>query len=197
MGILDGLPKNAAETREALRWADAVFKRQTARRPFTRAQKRIFDLLNEGLTLATIAGVTRDELDALLAMGGSQLQAGDYEAAQSTLTGLLALDPKEERAHYLLGVCCQAQGAHELAGRCYLKFLAFDATNPQGYLRLGECFIANGEIEGARGCFEQAKLMAARASAPNPAVAAHADAMLARLPAPTPDPDRPRQPAGA
>ena len=184
MAILDGLPRDGAEMRQALGMADALVRRLVQQKRLTPGQKRLMDLLNEGVSMAAIAGITRAELDGLLAAGGRQLQAGDHEAAQGTLSGLLSLDPTNEKAAYLLGVSCQAQGAYELAGQFYIQFLAFDATNPQGYLRLGECFAANGEPEGARGCFEAAKLMGADDGKADPAVKAHADAMLFRLPAP-------------
>ena len=180
MSILDGLPTDEQELREALAVATAILEGTLRRRKPTPRQRQTLDLIDKGLSLSDIYGITQAETDAVMAVGCRQMQVGDHAAAMDTFTGLVRLDPTNASAVYALAASCQAQGVYDVAGKIYIQFLALDATNPQGYLRLGECFLANREHEAARSCFEAAKMLTARGK-PDPAVVAHADAMIATL----------------
>ena len=67
---------------------------------------------------------------------------------------LTLLDPLDSRVLYVLGSTYQAENNLPAAARFYLQFLAFDATNADGYLRLGECFLAAKEFEEADQTFK-------------------------------------------
>lgn len=181
MAILDGLPKTKAETERTLAIATKVFESGLAKAKLTSGQRRVLDLMKKGLSMADIAGISKEERDACLALGCRQLQVGDLVNAEATLLGLVQIEPSDERAIYALAATYQAQRKYEVAGRLYLQFLALDATNPQGYLRLGECFMGAREPEGARGCFEAAKVLNNKGRK-DPSVAVLADQMLALLP---------------
>ena len=177
--ILDGLPKSEAEMKQAHLGSSILLGEYIAgAKELSPKAKSIFEALGEGLSLADIMKISKQEREALLVQGYRQLQHGDHAGAQNTLTTLYHLEPTDERVVYALAAAYQAQEQYATAGKLYLTFLALDATNPQGYLRLAECFMANREFDEARAHFEAAKVQAAGTKAAA-AVSAHADAMLA------------------
>lgn len=177
MSILDGFPKNEQEFNEVLRLASKIVEPAFATAKLNARDSSIFDLLKEGLSFADICQITKEERDALLARGCQQLQVGDVQAAQDTLTMLIQLEPSDERVIYALAATFQAQANYPTAGKLYVQFLSLDATNPDGYLRLGECFLANREQDGARACFETAKILLGRGKG-RPDRIAYADRMI-------------------
>lgn len=183
MAILDGLPRDAGEARQTVLLASGLFERELGRRDPSPRLRSVVDLLREGLSFADIYEITAEERDAVLLTACRQLQSGNAEGAKPLLTQLVMLEPTDERAIYALATAHQALGEAVVAGKLYLHAIALDATNPEGYLRLGECFLADREVEGARGCFEAAKVLAA--GGPKAAEqTAYADKMLAALPLP-------------
>ncbi|KAB0676859.1 tetratricopeptide repeat protein [Aureimonas leprariae] len=143
-------------------------------------QKSIVELMGEGLSLADIFGITKDELDALVNQACLFIQAGDTAKARDVLTKLAQLEPTDERGSYLLGTTFQMEGDLERAVFFYTRFLALDATNPEGYLRLGECLMTAGERNEATAAFRTA-LDFAREGKGRPGNAEHAEQMLGLL----------------
>lgn len=178
--ILDGLPKSEAEIREIQESSAALVGQYMASAELTPKSREIFERLGGGESLADIMGITKEQRDALLVQGYRQFQGGDIAGAQNTLTQLYHFEPTDERVIYALAATYQAQEKYAEAGKLYVTFLAFDATNPQGYLRIGECFLANREFDDAKAYFEAAKIQAA-GTKEAPAVNAHADSMLSVL----------------
>lgn len=183
MSILDGFPTSAADARHIAAAAGIVFEEMFDERSASPRAQSVTALLREGLSLADIFSITKDERAAVLLLACRKLQAGDVAGAKPLLTQLVQLEPTDPRALYALALAYQAGGDPVLAGKLYLYAIAFDATNPDGYLRLGECLLANREVEAARGCFEGAKVLASGGHG-TPAQAAHADRMIATLPPP-------------
>lgn len=179
--ILDGLPKTDAEMREITVAAATAFSEFLATNEgVTPKARSIVAALDQGLSLADVLGITKEQREAVLVQGFQQLSHGDHAGAQNTLSMLYHLEPTDERVIYALAATHQAQEDYAVAGKLYLNFLALDATNPQGYLRLAECFMANREIDEARAYFEAAKVQAAGTPAA-PDVDAYADRMTAAL----------------
>ena len=183
MGLLDGMPTSLADVQRSSMATAGLLARLFERHPdlpprFEAACKAMV----EGQTPAMVIGLDRKEIDALLALGGKYLQVGQIEQSKEWLSLVCTLDPLEQRALYLLGVACQTSGEYGLAAQMYIRFLALDATNPEGYLRLGECFLANAEPDQARGCFEMAGHLCGKGHGTDKA-REHAERMLAALPA--------------
>lgn len=177
MSILDGLPTDAAEYRAAMEKVIPRMAQGLEEIGLTKAQRGVLELMSEGLSLADIKGVTKEERDALLAHGLQFLRVGDIAKARDVLIGLYQIEPMDERVIYALGASYQAEGDLARAGKLYVHFLALDATNPEGHLRLGECFLANGEIESAIESFEIARALLAKGKG-DPASTGHAEKML-------------------
>lgn len=178
--LFDGLPRTEAEMREVHRASAAMIGAYAASGKLSPKAQSIFDALDEGLSLADVMNITKEERDALLVQGTRLLQVGDLDGAQEMLLMLYRLEPMDERAVYALAATFQAKQEYAYAAKLYLVFLALDATNPQGYLRLGECLMANREFDEAGAYFEAAKTLAAGTRSET-AVNAHADAMLGAL----------------
>lgn len=160
-----------------------VFEQFFQGRPASPRVESVVKLLNEGLSLADIFSITRQERDAVLLLACRHLQAGDVKSALPLLNQLVQLEPTDRRAIYALGVAYQSTGDAVLAGKLYLHAVALDATDPEGYLRLGECLLANREVEAARGCFEGARVLASSGHG-TAAQVEHADRMISTLPPP-------------
>lgn len=177
--ILEGLPTKPQL--DQMQRANAVMLEGLLESPDLPApSRRMIELMGEGLSQADILGITKQERDAVFTKGVWQLQQGDIEGGRNTLSVLYRLEPTDERVIYALATSYQAQEDYVTAGRLYLHFLAFDATNPQGYLRVAECFIGNGEIVEARELLEGAKVQAAGTPAQSE-VDTYADSLLASL----------------
>lgn len=181
MGLLDGMPTSLDDHKRGALATAGLFARFFQRHSDAPEFEAACRSMMEGLTPATMAGIDRQEIDALLALGGKYLQAGQLDQAKEWLGMAATLDPFEERASYMLGVACQMRGEYRDAARMYVKFLALDATNPQGYLRLGECLLANGEQDKARACFELADDLCGKGHG-SAGARDHARHMLAAMP---------------
>ncbi|RVU14209.1 tetratricopeptide repeat protein [Methylobacterium oryzihabitans] len=183
MSILDGMPQSDADMKFIVASASTIVETVLGLSAKTPRAQSILEAMREGLSLADILKIPKEERDALLAQGIRQMQVGDVAGAQATLTTLYYLEPLDARAIYALATTYQAQGNYGAAGKLYAGFLALDATNADGYLRLAECFMANRETEQARACFEVGKGEAVSAGQADRV--AHADRMLALLGGPT------------
>lgn len=177
--ILEGLP-NKAQLDQMQQASVAMLEGLLESPELPAPSRRMIALMGEGLSQADIRGITKQERDAVFTKGVWQLQQGDIEGGRNTLSVLYRLEPADERVIYALATSFQAQEDYVTAGRLYLHFLAFDATNPQGYLRVAECFMGNGEATEARELLEAAKIQAAGTPA-QAEVDTYADSLLASL----------------
>lgn len=179
MSILDGMPTSEADMKEVVARSSTIVENVLGLAKMSPRAQSIIAAMKEGLSLADIAKISKDERDALLVQGIRQMQSGDVAGAQNSLTMLHYLEPLDERVIYVLATTYQAQENYAAAGKLYVTFIALDATNPDGYLRLGECFLANREFDRARACFEVGKGEAQSAARAD--LVAHADRMLALI----------------
>lgn len=180
--ILDGLPRTQTELQEAHLASAIVFGESVAEADLTPRSRSIVEAMGQGLSLGDALGISLAERDALLVHGFRQLQQGDAAGAQVTLTQLYHIEPTDERVIYALAATYQTQEQYAAAAKLYLCFLAYDATNPQGYLRIAECFLAVREYPEAEAYIEAARVQAAGTPAQDE-VGRHADALSAAIPA--------------
>ena len=117
------------------------------------AAAKAFELMREGLSLADIIGITKQQRDALLAQGGRLLQLGEIGKARDVFLQLYRLEYTDERAIYGLATTYQLEGDFATAAKLYVMFMAYDATNPEGHLRLAECLLGAKEYEKAEAFF--------------------------------------------
>jgi len=176
--ILDGLPGSEQEMRDVWKFAEPFIKEGLENLNLSPKRQSILDLLKEGLSVADIVDISKEERDAMLLQGYKFIKQGDLNKAEDWLFGLFQLNQLDERVIYALAVAIQAKGDFARAAKLYVTFLALDATNAEGYLRLGECFLSAKEYDNAQACFKVAKAECDRGNG-NAQAAAHATQMLA------------------
>lgn len=157
MSILDGLPKSEAEWKRAIEIATPLYEYIEKNFEFTPEQRKVWQLTNEGIPLADILGITKEEREAVLAHACKLIKKGQYEEARNLLLQLVKLYPYDARVVYTTGITLQLEGNAAAAGKVFVQAIAMDATNPEGYLRLGECFLVEREYQNAAAMFEGAE----------------------------------------
>lgn len=162
MGLLDNLPKSGEDLIEQLKVSATMMDEIWNRRTHTPKEESIMQMMREGLSFADILNLTKEQRDAIFAHGAKYFQIGELDKATEWMMMLYTMEPLEERALYVLGMIQQTRGKLAEAVQLYVRFLALDATNPEGYLRLGECFLAAREFENAVASFESAKTLCGR-----------------------------------
>lgn len=157
MSILDGMISSEDEMKTALTIAATTMDMVLSQVEMSPNARKVLDLMGEGLSLADIFDITREQREALMALGAQLLKTGDTEKARIVLSRLHLLEPMDARPIFLLAVASQMDGAYADAGKLYVQFLARRATHVDGYLRLGECFLGNGELAEGLNCFRTAR----------------------------------------
>jgi tetratricopeptide (TPR) repeat protein len=178
MSILDGMISSQAELAQVLGTSLAVTNHILKDVPFSEGARSVLELMGEGLSLADIFDITKEERDLVFANACRMVQTGERDKARDLLIRLNQLEPMDERPIYVLATIFQMEGKVETAGKLYVHFLALDATNVNGYLRLGECLLAAREVENAIAIFETAINLIAKGKG-SPAAREHATKMLA------------------
>jgi tetratricopeptide (TPR) repeat protein len=177
MSILDGMPRSAEEVNTAVEMAVKMTDRYLGSMELTSQSQEVVELLKQGLSLADIYAISKEERDALLQRGYQYIRAGQLDKARAWLLGLYQLETLDPRVIYALGATLQLQGDVASAAKLYVCSIALDAENPEGYLRLGECLLSAREYRSAFECFQLAKKLC-DAGQGNAKAAAHAGKML-------------------
>jgi len=160
MSILDGMAKSKEEMESSVEIFQETLKAIELSPEVDPVLKKLLGGLQSGNTVAEMAGITREEMEALFNHGCECMLSSQLEEATAIMTKLCLIDSIDPRYYYVLGGIHQLQGKYEIAGKLYVYALAFDATNPDTYLRLGECFLAAGEYQNALASFEGARIFA-------------------------------------
>jgi tetratricopeptide (TPR) repeat protein len=115
------------------------------------------------LTIQRLSQVAPDSLWKSLAAAEAYESQGSYTEAVGEYRYVLALDPNRTRIHYRLGRTILAQSRQnnsiELKAEALKEFqreLVLDPTNANAAYELGESGRSTGQLEEARGYFEQA-----------------------------------------
>ncbi len=78
------------------------------------------------------------------------LERGDYKNAETLLTQLAAVDPKDARIQYDLGFTEEHNGEEDAAAMAYTAAITADATLPEPRVALGLLEARRGQTEAAR-----------------------------------------------
>jgi tetratricopeptide (TPR) repeat protein len=179
VSILDGMP-SAAKIKEVIEYAMPIAKNMIEAMGGGPKEQRILELMQQGMTLAEIYGLTQDDCDAIYARAHQLLQAGDVEKGRHLLSLLAQLDPFDMRVVYAFALIHQEEGNVSAAAKLYMRFLALDPTNVDAHLRIGECFLSAREYDNAIERFKFAREQCDLGKG-SPEAAAHADKMLAHI----------------
>ena len=123
-----------------------------------------------GETIAQARGLSREDLEIIYGMGFTLITSGELDKAEDVFITLCFMDQLVAKNHYCLGVVRQMKQQWQMACDDFIRFLALDATNPEGYLRIGECKVALGEKDEAKEYFRLALLEAEQGNGPDDAV---------------------------
>lgn len=157
------------EVLRALEEGATAYSNKTGGEGMTPAQVR--EATAEAQTIAQLRGLSREDLEVLYTYGFNMIGSGKLQQAEDIFINLCMIDPLEAKNHYCLGVVRQMQKRWHFAAEDFNRFLAMDATNPEGYLRIGECERALGRHDSARDYFETALAHAEKGRGPDTAVA--------------------------
>ncbi len=147
MSILDLGYETKEDFAAALEMANPYFDKMVAELGL--ANDAIMQSIRDGISPHIAMDLSDDHLDALFAVGIQTMQAGDVAQAQVVFDKLTKLKSYDYRFWYALGTTYQAQGTVDMAARCYIVSLGFQATDVDGYLRLGECLLSAKETAEA------------------------------------------------
>jgi len=121
--------------------------------------------------IATIQGVSNEQLEAIYALAHGHYASGDYENAQALFLFLTVYRNVEKRFWLGLAACQQMLRQYPVALRSYGICAMLDAEDPQVPLRAGECFMAMGDKTNAISALEASIIVAGGAPANAPYVA--------------------------
>lgn len=113
-------------------------------------------MLEHGVTLADLRGISGDELDALYQIAHADYTAGQYLSALAVALQLVQHSPIEARYQFLYALCLQQVGQLKSALNHYAVAWALDRTNAALTFHMGECHAALGDLEAALGDLEAA-----------------------------------------
>jgi type III secretion system low calcium response chaperone LcrH/SycD len=137
-------------------------------------------LVNHGVTLASIKGLSDDDLEGLYAAAYDHLAEGRASQAVDDLLLLVTHDPWEPRFQFAFGLALQSLGQYEAAAQHYAQALLMDATDAACILRIGECLEAQGYLQEAEEAFRSC-IQLSYLRPEHHLVRAHAQARLAFL----------------
>jgi len=98
--------------------------------------------LVSGQNLASLRGLSREELDGLYAMGYGHYTGGNYEEAEKFFRALCLIDHKELRNWMSLGAIYQMTGRLQQALVAYSTGQLIDLDSPDPAFRAFECHLA-------------------------------------------------------
>ena len=96
-------------------------------------------MLEHGVTLADLRGISGDELDALYQIAHADYTAGQYLSALAVALQLVQHSPIEARYQFLYALCLQQVGQPKSALNHDAVAWALDRTNAALTFHMGEC----------------------------------------------------------
>lgn len=145
-----------------------------------RIQELVDGFLTQGLTLASLKGLSSEDLETLYAKAWRHLSEGRAADALPDLAMLVTHNPWDARFEFGLALALQLQGEHASAARHYVQALLLSPDDAACALRLGECLEALDESGAA--CEAYRHCIAISWSAPEAAgVRAYAEAGVDRI----------------
>jgi len=116
----------------------------------------VADLESAAVSLGRAAQLAPERIPLLLAYAVALHGSKEYGLAATYLERVLALDPRNVEALYLLGDIAQIRGDLTLAEELAQRVLASDPRHPGANLVMGLALAKRGEYEGARAALESA-----------------------------------------
>jgi Flp pilus assembly protein TadD len=102
-------------------------------------------MLHHGVTLASIKGISTEDLECFYAAACARMSNGNPADAIEDLMLLVTHEPWDRRFQFAYGLALQLVGQYEAACRHYGQALLLDATDAGCVLRIAECLEASGD----------------------------------------------------
>ncbi|WP_199065419.1 BTAD domain-containing putative transcriptional regulator [Chitinimonas sp. BJB300] len=112
--------------------------------------QQCLEILNGRQTLADVAGLDANALEAIYSRGYAAWEAGDIDAATADFGFLVLHQPLDRRFHYAFASALHRQGELMHALTIYGYAAAMQANEPGAIYRIAECLYELGEIEATR-----------------------------------------------
>lgn len=106
--------------------------------------------LFDGQTMASIQGVSQDDIKAYYAVARSLYERERYEDARKLFTYLMALDHHETLYMGAVASCLQMLKRYDEAIEYYSLASVFNLDDPRPTFHTAECLLAQGRIAEAR-----------------------------------------------
>lgn len=147
----------------------------------TMLQEVVEGVFEKGLTPAQILDISKEETDALYALGHNKYQDGDYEAAQEIFNMLCRLSPLEPDYMRALGSTLQLLKRYEDALAAYGAVISVDLDDADASLHAGECLLHLGRRDQAKQALEGCQIQAKENSEKYAETLEKADSLLAKI----------------
>ncbi len=102
VSIIDGMLNSKEDVMKVLGIAEPLMQAALNRRKFTPVQKKVIGLMQEGLALADIFDISKEQRDAVFVTACKLLQVGKTKQARDVLITLFQLKPSDARVLYAL-----------------------------------------------------------------------------------------------
>lgn len=122
--------------------------------------KEVIALLNKGYTLANLAGLTDEQMEALYALGYQYYQVGNYKDAKNIFTALCLYDCHEPKYFMGLGGCLQGLGEYKNAADTYSVACTITGLiDPEPMYFAAICLLKNNDKDNAMVALQSIALM--------------------------------------
>ena len=127
--------------------------REILLKEFKRAYARLGDIVRGKTTVAEVANLTPEDLEALYRKAANALRVEDFSGAEILFYSLLTANGKDARAAMGLAAALEGQGRYEHAMPLYFLIVATTPYDPVAPFRAGICMMNLGKTEDAKKLF--------------------------------------------
>ncbi len=118
--------------------------------------------MRAGGTIASLRGISADQLEEYYAMGYLSATNGRLEDAERIFNFVVMHNHLDARTHKALGMVRHLLGAHALAANSYVAASVLDVMDPEPVVHLAECMLAMDQVESAAPTIDHATQRLAR-----------------------------------
>ena len=114
--------------------------------------EQVTEAVAKGASFAEIRGITKNELEAIYAVGLNNYKVGAYENAEKVFQALTMMSHAEQKYWIALGAARQQQKKYTEALGAYKVAAFLDLDNPKPHQYAAECYKALGNAEMEAQC---------------------------------------------
>ena len=123
--------------------------------------KEVAQAVAKGASFAEVRGISKDELEAIYAVGLNNYKVGAWAEAEKVFTALTMMSHANQKYWIALGGARQQQKKYTEALGAYKVAAYLNLDNPKPHLYSADCYKALGDTEMEAQCREAAKAASA------------------------------------